>query len=103
MKRIFVAFVLISVLSSTGYSQSLLNLIQWPVDEGGNDHWYSVMAGQYYWAYALIAVSVIDAESLRDALARTDSLQTNIIRNEMAYNIKSADSGLNKCWIICHD
>ncbi len=77
MRRILGVLLLVSVLSSTGYSQSLLNLVQWPTDEGGNDHWYAVMSEQYYWADAFIAAPTIEVDGYFGHLATITSHAEN--------------------------
>ncbi len=77
MRRILGVLLLVSVLSSTGYSQGLLNLVQWPSDEGGNDHWYAVMSEQYYWADALVAAPTIEVDGYFGHLATITSAAEN--------------------------
>ncbi|MCB2231681.1 hypothetical protein KQH82_13260 [bacterium] len=56
---------------------SLINLVQWPVSEGGNDHWYGVFPERVPWETAQQIASTFEVDSLPGYLATVTSLAEN--------------------------
>lgn len=58
-------------------SDPLVNLVQWPADQGGNDHWYGVITSQLYWEEAVVAAGAYSHESLTGYLGTVTSTGEN--------------------------
>jgi Dockerin type I domain len=52
MKRFTLYLTVLMLMASTALSHSLLNLKQWKISEGGNDHWYAVYDSYAQWVRA---------------------------------------------------
>lgn len=62
----------------------IVNLVQWPVSHGGNDHWYGVLNKEVYWEQALVEAEAVEINSQRGYLATVTSLAENeFIRTEV--------------------
>ena len=55
----------------------IINLTQWPISHGGNDHWYGVLNEELYWEQALIEAGTIEIYKQAGYLATVTSLVEN--------------------------
>jgi len=56
---------------------TLINLIQWPEEAGGNDHWYAVLAREVYWFEANALAPSFEQSGLHGYLATVMSAAEN--------------------------
>ncbi|MFH1687955.1 MAG: FlgD immunoglobulin-like domain containing protein [bacterium] len=63
--------------ASTEFGDSIINLIQWPLSAGGNDHWYGIHHMWLEWQYADTAVRKFTVDGLPGYLATITSYEEN--------------------------
>ncbi|MCM2271960.1 MAG: right-handed parallel beta-helix repeat-containing protein [candidate division Zixibacteria bacterium] len=56
---------------------ALLNLMQWRVEDGGNDHWYAVLPQKHYWVEADQLAKTFAKDGMTGYLATIGSPQEN--------------------------
>ncbi len=56
---------------------SLVNFVQWPASEGGNDHWYGVIPTAQYWQDAVTTAAAQTHDGLPGYLATITSAEEN--------------------------
>ncbi len=104
MKNLY-AVLLITVCCTGGIcSQSLMNLMQWHVEDGGNDHWYAVMSEPLYWNDAVTtaaSLSSIDGNSGHLATI-TSHAENQFIFENMIYNSMAPLYG-DQAWLGGYD
>jgi hypothetical protein len=61
--RRMLSVLCLSLLATTAFSQNLINLKQWKVADGGNDHWYALLDDLNYWEDAMAIAGRLDAPS----------------------------------------
>jgi hypothetical protein len=65
----------------------LINVIQWPTNEGGNDHWYAVLPRVLLWQEADSAARILKHENLTGypatviSDAENDFISSNVVAN----------------------
>lgn len=72
------SFALVEFGSATAApEEDLLNLVQWPASEGGNDHWYAVIGRTMPWAHHVDYAKTLVHDTAHGYLATILSAQEN--------------------------
>jgi len=80
MNRIFsmlLVFLLVLLAAPTFGQINFINMTQWKVEDGGNDHWYGVMAVDHYWSEAYAAAQTQEHDGQLGYLATVTSQLEN--------------------------
>jgi len=65
------------VEGGTQPDDTLINLVQWQIADGGNDHWYAVLTGEKYWVDADAMAATLEHDALTGYLATVTSPEEN--------------------------
>ncbi|MEK7775018.1 MAG: dockerin type I domain-containing protein [Candidatus Zixiibacteriota bacterium] len=81
------------LLATTAFSQvDLVNVKQWKVADGGNDHWYALIIDMNYWDDALYIAGTLDAPA-GSVLSSKGHLATILSAQENSFIMQNIISG----------
>jgi Dockerin type I domain len=103
MRRMF-SVLCLSLLATTAFSQNLINLKQWRVADGGNDHWYGILDVNSWREAAkeYVATMPIPEQVLASGISSPAYLATVLSAEENSFIFDSILSGPSISWSI-HD
>jgi len=83
----------------SGAGPDLINLVQWPLDEGGNGHWYAVLPEAMFWEEATGRVNSIEHDGVRGYLATiTSQAENDFIFDHITSGVHTPTI-LNQFWL----
>lgn len=107
MRRLL-SVLCLSLLATTAVAQNLINVKQWKVADGGNDHWYGIY-NQYWWqvdAREKVKVLPLPPEVIADGITEPaylasvlSSAENDFIRDSVLDGIDEGWSALDMYWL----
>jgi hypothetical protein len=80
--RSIICALLVSFSCATVSAINLINLTQWKASDGGNNHWYGIMADDFYWDGAYASARSLAVSGSHGYLATiTSANENNFIRD----------------------